>query len=233
MRKIVNRAVAASRLATAVCILGLVNGYPLYAVPSDSLSQAIVAYGFLRSSYQDFDQLLEDASAKTAMQDLMALHGSLESLRCDVPSRLAFPHRALIVPISSRAFWLRAAAPSAQRDGSLFAIGPLGATPERVLIVFSSVAPDETTVFWLERDRQGYMTRLVYDSFNKGDVGNAPATRIGAVNAVRIESDNEILLEEGAEPGTGPGGRVTGRVFELRVTGTITAVSLRGAPLSR
>jgi hypothetical protein len=116
----------------------------------------------------------------------------------------------------------------------LFVTDPLVGTSQRVWVVLSSVAPEETTIFWLERSDGGYRSGLVYDSFNKGVIQNEPRTAIATVTAVRIESSSEILLEELLEPGSRRNQRgAAGRVFQVKIEGAMATVTLRDVSLPR
>jgi hypothetical protein len=183
-------------------------------VSTNSLPQAIIAYGFLRSNYADFDQLLTSARSSAVVRDINELQQALFSLRCDVPTRLAFPHQDLIVPPVPVGDWI-----GFQRlteEGMLFVTQAVGVNPQRVWVVLSSVAPTRTTVFSFQNSGQGYASSLLYDSFNKGDVSNAPDTVIGAVVQVNLQKNNDILLKEAAEPGSRPGRMgAVGKIFQI------------------
>lgn len=168
------------------------------------LSQQIISYGFLRSNYSDFDQMLQSNLA--VAKDMKALQNALDSLHCDVPSLLAFTHRSFVLPASPQGQWIRSAMPteSMLQEESLFVTEPLSATPQRVFVVLSSGAPERTTAFWVEEKDGGYAARLVYDTFNKASIRNAPQLAIGVVVGVRLESDHEFLLEQRADLGSRP-----------------------------
>lgn len=64
-------------------------------------------------------------------------------------------------------------------------------------MIYSQVAPESTTVFWLEARKQGYVGGLVYDTFCKGkDKISNSDDPINAVTAVSIEKGGQILLKE-------------------------------------
>lgn len=220
MRMTANPGVPArsSLLLGVVCVLALALAASLSAVASGSLSQAVITYGYLRSNHADFDQLLASGPTLAVARDMKALEGALDSLRCDVPTLLAFPHRALVVPSSPVGQWIGfpTTEESPPEEGTLFVTQPLRAPPQRVWVVLSSVAPERTTVFWLEEGERGYVSGLVYDSFNKGKISNAPHTMIGAVTEVNLGKGDKILLKEWAEPGSRPGQMgAVGRVFQV------------------
>jgi len=213
---------ASSFLLGVCCLLGQGqpgNHHSVAAGPS--LPEALIAYGFLRSNYADFDKLLMSSSTFAAARDMEALQTALDSLSCDVPARLAFPHRDLVLASSAATAWMgfptKAQSPS--EEGTLFVLQPLPSAPQRTLAVLSSVAPERSTVFWLGADKRGYVGALVYDSFNKGKVKNAPETVMGSVISVRVDESGAILLKERAEPGSRPHAMgETGRVFEVDTT---------------
>ena len=191
-----------------------------------NLSQAVITYGFLRWDYLEFDQLVTASSNLALVQNLKALDAALDSLHCDVPTRIAGPHRALILPSSLIDQWVGFDRPNGRKSperGWLFVTQPRDTAPQRVLVVFSSAAPEHTTILWLEGSGNRYAARLLYDSSRKGKVSNE-TTILGAVTEVRFEKDNEVLLKDWGEPGIGPP-EVTEvrRVFRLdQSKGTVT-----------
>ncbi|HTS13060.1 MAG TPA: hypothetical protein VMH00_13150 [Candidatus Limnocylindrales bacterium] len=223
-------------LAAAACALALVLATPAQlSRPSTeqaggrSLSQAIVAYGFLRWDYLDFDQLLESHATLSLTENLKALDAALASLNCDVRQRMAGSHRTLILPPVPFNQWLgfpRTGGRNSPEDGWLFVTQTMATSPERVLVVFSTARPEHTTVFWLEKAGKGYATKLVFDSFKKGKISNE-GTVMGAATSVKFESDNVILLKDWGEPGIGPREFTrVGRVFRLDLPrDTVTLVS--------
>ena len=227
MRRTINPGVAASSVLLEVaCVLTFAPGAGLSAVTSGDLPQAVIAYGFLSSNYAEFDQLLTSGPALSLARDMKALGSALDSLHCDVPIRIGFPHKAFVVPSFPASQWIGFArtAETPPEEGTLFVTEPLRRVPQRVLVVLSSAAPERTTVFWLGGDKQGYVSGLVYDSFNKGEISNSAHTGIGAVTSVSVGKSDQILLREWAEPGSRPGfmGAV-GRVFQVDLTrGEIT-----------
>jgi hypothetical protein len=69
-----------------------------YAPGNSSIPQAIVAYGYLRWDYLELDRLLASIPKVGLASDLISLDKSLDSLHCDVPKRMAPPHKVLILP---------------------------------------------------------------------------------------------------------------------------------------
>ncbi len=226
-----NVTLASSLLFVIGCILllGLAPVSRPTASGNSSLSQAIVAYGFLRWDYLDFDKLLAADADLAVVKKLKALDVALKSLDCDVPTRLASPHGALILPSSPVDEWVGFPRPQSRNssdNGWLFVTQPGLAVPQRVLVVFSSASPEHTTIFWLEEADAGYATKLLYDSSKRSKISNE-ITMIGAVTAVKIGKNGEVLLKDYGEPGVGPRefARV-GRVFRLDPShDTLTLVS--------
>jgi hypothetical protein len=186
------------------------------------LSQAVVAYGYLRWDYQAFEELVNASASLSVVQDFKALDVGLESLRCDIPTRMAGPHRAMILPPSPTGQWFsfpRPGARSSPENGWLFVTQPGGGATQRVLVVFSTAAPEHTTVFWLDRSSDGrYSVSLLYDSSTKATVTNE-STTIGAVTALRFENSGELLLKDWGEPGIGPAEfNNVRRVFRLNLS---------------
>jgi hypothetical protein len=196
--------------------------------PADSgLAQAIVAYGYLRWDYLEFDKLVALIPDLALASDLRSLNQSLDSLRCDVPKRMAVPHQTLILPPFPITEWFGFDRPSRNSpdDGWLFVTQATGSSPQHVLVVLSSSGPEQTTVFWLEHSDKGYAAKLLFDSFTKGKVANE-TTVVGAATFVSFEGENAILLKEFSEPGSGRFDHVMGRVFSLDLTSdTITLAS--------
>jgi hypothetical protein len=195
--------------------------------PADSgLPQAIVAYGYPRWDYLEFDRLLALIPELGLASDLKSLDKNLDSLHCDVPKRMAAPHRALILPPFPITQWFGFERPeSSPEDGWLFVTQDNWSSPDRVLVVLSSSGPEQTTVFWLEHSDKGYAAKLLFDSFTKGKIANE-TTMVGAATFVSFEGEDAILLKEFREPGSGPFEHMMGRVFRLDLlSDTITLVS--------
>lgn len=228
---------AASRsLLLAACALTLALApVARTAVPEKrSLSQAIVAYGFLRGDYLDLDKLFASDASLPVVQNLQALDSALKSLDCDVPTRIALPHKALILPSSPMEQWFGFARPGGRNSpdrGWLFVTQSSGTGSGRVLVVLSSASPDRTTVFWLEETGTGYSAKLLYDSLKKGKISNA-TTMVGAATEVKIEKTGEVLLKDWGEPGVGPRefARV-GRIFRLNPSQDTVALVSPGNPV--
>jgi len=243
MRQAKNLVVSAvgSLLLGAACVLALLlvtPAQPLVSNPGESggrsLSQAIIAYGFLRWDYLDFDRLLTSSPNLPLAQNMKALDAALESLDCDIGKRMAGPHKALILPPFPFNQWIgfrRAGGRKSPEGGWLFVTQPIGTSPQRVLVVFSSASPEQTTVFWIEEADKGYVAKLLFDSFRKGKIGNE-STLMGAATSIRFESDNDILLKDWGEPGIGPPESMrAGRVFRLNLLrDTVTLVSPGTSP---
>lgn len=215
MRRIKNLVVSAasSLLIWITCVLGFLlptRGQTPDPDPGGSggrsLSQAIITYGFLRWNYLEFDQLLAASPNLPLVQNLKALDAALNSLNCDVGKRIAGPHKALILPPSPSNQWIGFQRPRGRNSpegGWLFVAQSIGASRQRVLVVFSSASPEQTTVFWLGVTDNGYEAKLLFDSFRKGKISNV-TTVMGAATSLKFESDNDILLEDWGEPGVGP-----------------------------
>jgi hypothetical protein len=186
------------------------------ATRGTDLPQAVVTYGFLASKSADFPARGVWAQAATVVGEMAALGRALESLNCDVTTRLGSAHRVFVVPVSPVGQWIGYVrkAETPPTEGSLFVTEPFN--ENRVLVVLSSVAPEWTTVFWVEARDQGYGAGLVYDSFKRGKISNVAHSMIGAVTCVSVADQDAILLREWAEPGSRPTmmGDV-GRVFRL------------------
>lgn len=203
---------ASTLLLVGTCLITLVLSVEAKASSKEAyngggLSEAVVAYAYLRWDYQGFEKLVNSSASLSVLQDLRALDVALESLRCDVPTRMAGPHRAMILPPSPTGQWFSFPRPggrSSPENGWLFVTQPVHGETQRVLVVFSTAAPEHTTVFWLVRSSDGrYSVSLVYDSSTKPSVANE-ATTIGAVTAIRFENSADLLLQDWGEPGIGP-----------------------------
>lgn len=140
MRK--TRILAANALIRAGSLL-LVGTYLVTAAPSvkakaassketyngGGLSEAVVAYGYLRWDYQGFEQLVNSSASLSVVQDLKALNVALESVGCDIPTRMAGPHQAMILPPSPTGQWFSFPRPggrSSPENGWLFVTQPSG-----------------------------------------------------------------------------------------------------------
>lgn len=230
MRQTARLAVSATSSALLVACL-LIWALPLASRTASSgvrnVSQAVVAYGYLRWGYLDLDKLFASNTDLVAVQDLKALDAALKSLDCDVPTRLASPHEAIILPSSPVSEWVGFPRPEGRNspdNGWLFVTQSVRPAPQRVLVVFSSASPEHTTVFWLEEADTGYVAKLLYDSFKKGKISNA-TTVMGAATEVKIEKSGDVLLKDRGEPGVGPHEFArTGRVFRLDPSQETTAL---------
>jgi hypothetical protein len=206
------------------------------ALGARDVSQAVITYGFLRWDYLEFDRLVSSSANLPVLQDLKSLDEAISSINCDVPMRMAGHHEALILPADLVGQWIGFERPGGRNStetGWLFLI-PSGRTAaQRVLVVFSSGAPEHSTIFWLDQTAGRYSVSLLYDSFKKGKVSNA-ATTVGAVTSVKLKEDNLILLSDWGEPGIGPP-RSTGvrRVFRLNLLDGTIALDETAAPRTK
>lgn len=214
-----------SLLTVATWFVGLIPFVQATAPGHDAsggeLSQAVVAYGYLRWDYLDFNELSKSSADLSAVRNIKALDETLESLRCDIPMRMAGPHRATILPPSPINQWISFPRPGgrgSRENGWLFVTQPSGVAPQRILVVFSTAAPEHTTIFWLEESNGRYSAKLLYDSSKKGTVANETTT-IGAVTALRFENSEDLLLKDWGEPGIGsPEAIKARRVFRLALS---------------
>lgn len=247
MRRTSDLAVSANNICLCVaCVLGVLVGLSLASAQTPdlnskqirirSLSQAVIAYSFLRWDYLDLDKLFASDASLQVVQNLQALDSALKSLDCDVPMRLAVPHKALILPPLPFNHWVgfrRTGGRNSPEGGWLFVTQPSGNSPQRVLVVFSSSSPEETTVFSIEEADKGYLAELLFDSFKKGKISNA-STMMGAVTSIRLESNTEMLVKDWGEPGVGPPNAMrVGRVFRLDLSRDTVALVSPGAPEHR
>lgn len=186
-----------------------------------SMPQAVIAYGFLRWGYLEFDQLVKSNPTLPVVQNLKVLDEALDSLHCDVPTRMASPHQAVILPPDLRGQWIGFSRPggrNSRESAWLFVTDPKDTKQHRVLVVFSSAAPEHSTIFWLDDNSGRYSASLLYDSLKRGKVSNAPTT-VGAITSVKLEKDNIISLKDWGEPGIGPPGSTGARrVFQLNLS---------------
>lgn len=219
----------------AACVLALALAPALRSAASEtrSLSQAIVTYGFLVRHYPDSFLLASKTATTPLERDMRGLGSALDSVGCDVPEALASAHRAIIVPYSSIGQWLGFPGQDVSpQEGLLFVLEPAGRLSGQALVVLSRMGPDETTILRIEEAKQRFSAELLYDSFRKGRVSNAPNTDIGTVTAVNLQKNRDVLLREWAEPGSRSGHMgETGRLFRLDPSrATVTLVSPRTMP---
>lgn len=242
MRRIRNRTASANSIGLCVALavtlllpLALAQTRALNSqeVRGRSLSQAIIAYGFLRWDYLEFDQLIASSPNLPLVQNLRALDSALRSLDCDVERRMAVSHKALILPPLPFDQWIgfrRAGGRNSPEGGWLFVTQPIGKSSPHIVVVFSSASPEETTVFSIKEADKAYVAKLLFDSFKKGKIGNA-TTMMGAVTSIRFETDTDLLLKDWGEPGIGPPDAMrVGRVFRLDLSRDTVALVSPGNP---
>ena len=232
MLKIGKLAANASSRFLLTCILagGLCSALSFGANEPQGVAQAVVAYGFLVSHYPN-EFLVASEPVAPLGAEVKILRVALDSLHCDFPERLAFPHDAIIVPSTLAHRWLTFPMTRARPPvrGWLFLINAPGDASQRVLVVYSSGGPSRTTIFWLERARSGYATKLVYDSFKKP--GNSKEIMIGRAGGIKLGPKDDIFVKELIEPGAGPPGvefRV-GRLFRIDLSSGKVALVGPGA----
>jgi len=203
-----------------IFVLALSSVWSIHAQENNEAAQAIIVYGFLVEHYPN-DFLVASHATAPLVKDMSLLASALDSIHCDVPTRLAFPHRAIVVPSSAADRWLgfRRLDKNRVQDGSLFVIEYSRSGSQRILVVLSSLGPARTTVFWVEKSEGGYVGKLVYDSFKKEELANE--TTLGATAEVKLANNNDVLIKELVEVGSGPlrWQFAKGRVFRVDLRG--------------
>jgi hypothetical protein len=192
-----------------------------------SPSQAIVTYSFLRYDYLGFDQVVASNPNLAVARNLRSLDDALESLGCDVRTRMAGPHGVAALPSFPVGQWIGFPSSSKNSIGRwLFVMERSGTHRHETLVILSDQAPNQTTVFWLEKGTGGYSAKLVFDSFKKGKVRNEWTT-VGAATSIKFLDENQLLLKDQGEPGVGPPQfRRINRVFRLDLSqASVTLVS--------
>jgi hypothetical protein len=190
-------------------------------------SQAIVTYGFLQYDYLSFDQVIASNPNLAVAKDLKSLDTALESLGCDLRRRMAWPHQVLVLPSFPVGQWIGFPSSSKNSIGSwLFVMERPGTHRHETLVILSGEAPNHTTVFWLKQADEGYVVKLLFDSFKKGEVSNEK-TVVGAARSIKFLDENQLLLKDQGEPGTEPPEfRKINRVFRLDLLqASVTLVS--------
>ena len=192
---------------------------------SDDMSpaQAIVTYGFLRYDYFGFDQLIASNPNLAVAKYLKSLDAALESLGCDLRTRMAPPHKLLALPSFPLGQWVGFPSSPKNSLGRWLFVMERPQTHQRgALVIFSDEGPGQTTVFWLEKSSGGYAAKLIFDSFKKGKVSNT-WTVVGAATSIKFQDQNQLLLMDRGEPQEAPGAK---RVFRLGLSqGSVTLVS--------
>lgn len=204
---------------------------------SDDIAQALIAYGYLAERFPD-DFLLPNSRPATRLtKDMRALGKALGSLHCGVRKRLAMSHSSLLIPMSLAGQWVDFPRSGKDTSDSWILVIPFQAPKkQRALVILTGMGPAQTTVFWLAKNQNAYVTNLLYDSFNKGEISNLKHEMIGEVSRVKIEKNGNILLKERVAPGSGPNPQLSpiGRVFRLNpATRTMILISSRTRKTTR
>jgi hypothetical protein len=183
------------------------------------VAQKLITYGYLVEWFPD-DFLLHTGPKTPLTREMETLGNALNSLHCDVTNRLAFSHDALLVVPSPDGRWVELPKPTKNSlFGWLVVIRFAPADSQRVLAVLTGQGPADTTVFSLEAGREGYVAKLLYDSFKKNKISNLNYEMIGAISALRLESSTSLVLKELVQPGSGPREQfAVGRVFRLNLS---------------
>ena len=230
LRTVGLRANASRLVFFSICVLALGSISLALPVPeADDIAQQIITYGYLVSAYPD--EFLVGSGPTTGLgRDMKALKAALDALTCDVSTRLAFPHKAIIVPSSLMEQWIGfSLAEPPSLDGGLFVLQPLGGSPSQVLVVLSTKGPARSTAFWREGAGAKYSTKLLYDSFKNSTPTNQ-APMMGATVAVRLGENRKLLLRESIEPGAGQRElSAVGRVFEVDLSSAKITLVAPGA----
>jgi hypothetical protein len=166
---------------------------------SIGLAGAIIGYAQMVSTYRDFVQVLSGPTSSRFVEDWKALSAALDTLPCDVNTRLAFTHRWYTVQpdLVGQRVGLPAAIGEAQRTGQaaeediLFVAAPLPGNPDAVLAVLSSASPSRLSIFTIDSQHRA---TLIYDSLNKPRVPGVD-TPLGSMYQVAVERDRLVLYE--------------------------------------
>jgi hypothetical protein len=221
------RVIGSGKLPLCLALAGAMAMSATPDLANQDAAQALITYGYLVEWFPD-DFLLHTGPTTALTREMDTLGNALNSLGCDVTNRLAFSHDALLVVPSSDGRWVELPKPTKNSlFGWLVVIRFPQADSQRVLAVLTGQGPADTTVFSLEAGREGYVAKLLYDSFKKNKISNLNYEMIGAISGLRLESSASLLLKELVQPGSGPREQfAVGRVFRLNLsTGRMELIS--------
>ncbi len=168
---------------------------------------SIVAFAFLTSNYPDFASLLKSENNYDFIDTFREIYRNMESLNCDIPTRLAFTHYYFVVQsniVSNKSGFVRVKGRSVEesgipRESILFVTTPIESFDNNILIILSSVSPERTTVFSVNNKLKFI---LFYDSFKKPDAfEDKSSDRVGSIYSVLVDKPGYLQIEERVIPG--------------------------------
>ncbi len=196
---------------------------------SEELPSIVVSYGLFCARYDSF-KLLESNPHNV----LIKLGKNIDTLPGGISTGLAFAHRAFIVQnninnqISGfvRDDKKSLEASNVPFESLLFITTPIESFGNRVLVILSSVSPEQTTIFAVDKKIN---VELLYDSINKNKITNIKnSTTLGSIYGVHVIRPGYFLLEERMEPGgRGLLSPTENRTFVVDVTKGIFELSMK------
>jgi hypothetical protein len=192
------------------------------------IPDAIITYAFLSSTYyENFSGFLKSIEGQDPTNRIERLHQSLKGFSADIPTRIRFPHRSFVVYSN----------PAVQDIGfpngndldmnSLFITTPLMSFDNKVLVVFSSVAPQQTTIFSVDENLK---VDLIYDSIKKHtfrDADSGEQEPMASIYQIRNLRNGTFLLKERKFSGVMGGGGGRTLILDPKKS-TITIQRLKG-----
>jgi hypothetical protein len=169
---------------------------------SEELPSVVISYGLFCARYDSFKSL-----GSNPQNVLIKLGKNIDALPGGISTTLAFAHRSFIVQNNLKdqfSGFVRVdkktlEASNVPFESLLFVTTPLESFGNRVLVILSSVSPEQTTIFSVDKNLN---VELLYDSINKNKISNVKnSTTLGSVYGVRVIRPGYFLLDERMEPG--------------------------------
>jgi len=194
--RLATRVLLASTVGGAFLIVSLVLlqriGDPPPEAPStvevapNELPMLLISYAYSISRDVEITAAVETPLGRT----YRALEQRLEGLRVDLPTKLGFVHEAFVVQprtVGSRAI-------GKPGESTLYVTEPLPQFGEAVVVVVSSVSPEMTTVFQVDRQLN---VRLIYDSLVASPAGvGSSCGPLGQINGAEASPEGNLVLTE-------------------------------------
>ena len=196
---------------------------------SEELPSVVISYALFCARYDSFKSL-----GSNPHNVLIKLGKNIDALSSGISTALAFAHRAFIVQNNLKdqvsGFVLvdkkTLEESNVPFESLLFVTMPIESFGNRILVILSSVSPEQTTIFAVDRNLN---VELLYDSIHKNKITNIKnSTMLGSVYGVHVVRPGYFLLEERIEPGgRGLLSPTENRTFTLDVTKSAFEISMK------
>lgn len=196
---------------------------------SEELPSVVISYSLFCARYDSFKSL-----ESNPQNVLMKLRKNIDTLPGGISTALAFTHRAFIVQSDLKdqvSGFVRVDKKTLEEskvpfESILFVTTPIDSFDNRVLVILSSVSPEQTAIFSVDKKAN---VELLYDSINKNKISNIKnSTTLGSVYRVRVIRPGYFLLEERMEPGgRGLLAPSENRTFAVDVTKSVFEISMK------